>query len=128
MASRELRYSVAQGQFAICQLPSGSAIPGWASSGAFFSITATDEELSIVCQAGVVPTGVKADGPFVCLKLRGPFPLNETGVLSSFIQPLAAAAIPVFAIATYNTDYVLISERFAASAEEVLRAAGHNRI
>ncbi len=93
--------------------------------GQFFSMCKNDEELSIVCDASFVPPGVKADAPFVCLKLQGPFPLNETGVLSSFIQPLAQAGIPVFALATYNTDYILIPEVSRERAEQVLRTAGY---
>jgi len=125
MPQRALKYSLLKGRFAICQLPAGSAVLDWAMRGQFFSICKNDEELSIVCDAGFVPAGVKADAPFVCLKLQGPFPLNETGVLSSFIRPLAQAGIPVFALATYNTDYILIPEVSRERAEQVLRTAGH---
>ena len=122
---RALEYELLSGPFAICQLPADSAIPDWATRGIFFSISKTDEELSIVCEAKLVPPSVTAERPFVCLKLQGPFPLNETGVLSSFIGPLANAGIPVFAVATYNTDYVLIPEESFMRAQQVLQAAGH---
>ena len=125
MPARRLRYLLLDGRFAICQLPAGSGIPDWATGGQFSSICSTGEELSIVCDVNVVPADVKCEAPFVCLKLQGPFPLNETGVLSAFIQPLAQAGVPVFAIATYNTDYVLIPEESLRRAEEALRAAGH---
>jgi hypothetical protein len=125
MLLRQLAYAFLQGRFAICQLPTGSAIPDWATRGSFVSIFRTEEELSIVCDAIAVPADVKHEAPFVCLKLQGPFPLNETGVLSSFITPLADAGVPVFAMATYNTDYVLIPEGSLRRAEEALQAAGH---
>ena len=59
------------------------------------------------------------------MKLEGPFPFSQTGVLSSFISPLSASAIPIFAISTYDTDYVLIKETFLGSALGVLEAADH---
>lgn len=122
---RELKYSLMPGPFAICQLPAGSAIPGWATRGEFFSASATEEELSIVCEAKLVPAGVKARSPFVSLKLQGPFSLTETGVLSSFILPLSRRGVPIFAVSTYNTDYVLLPQEFAATALGGLEAAGH---
>gem|GEM_PF-5472130 len=63
--------------------------------------------------------------PWVCFELKGPFPLTQTGVLASFIQPLAAAGVAVFCIATFDTDYVLVGEEFAGAAMEALHAAGH---
>ena len=60
-----------------------------------------------------------------CLKLEGPFPLSETGVLLSFIQPLSSNGVPIFAISTYDTDYVLIQEEWATMAIDALRQAGH---
>jgi hypothetical protein len=59
------------------------------------------------------------------LKLEGPFPFSQTGVLLSFIEPLSSNGIPIFAISTYDTDYVLIQEEFAGMALEMLQAAGH---
>ncbi len=122
---REIRYSLIRGPFAICQLPAGSAIPDWATQGKLFSISATEEELSVVCEARFVPAGVNAQSPFVCLKLQGPFPLTATGVLNSFIAPLSRGAIPIFAVSTYDTDYVFILEELWDAAHNVLMAAGH---
>jgi hypothetical protein len=125
MVGRELKFSLVRGQFAICQLPAGTSIPEWATGGELFSISGTAEELSIVCEAELVPVGVRAQGPFVCLKLEGPFPLTQTGVLSAFVQPLSDAGIPIFAVSTYDTDYVLIPQEFVDRATGVLQTAGH---
>jgi hypothetical protein len=62
---------------------------------------------------------------WICLKLEGPFPFSQTGVLLSFIEPLSNNAIPIFAISTYDTDYVLIPEEFGKSSLDVLSAAGY---
>jgi len=59
------------------------------------------------------------------LKLEGPFPFSQTGVLLSFIEPLSSKGIPIFAVSTYDTDYVLIQEQFAGMALDRLQQAGH---
>ena len=100
-------------------------MPGWAQQGAFTSITRGEDELSVVCSERDVPGEIKADRGWTCLKLQGPFPFSETGILSSFIGPLSASAIPIFAISTYDTDYVLIKESFLEKALSTLQKAGH---
>jgi hypothetical protein len=82
------------------------------------------DELSIVCPTGSLTADVRSPQRWLCLKLEGPFPFSQTGVLLSFIRPLSEKDIPIFAISTYDTDYVLIQEEFAW-AMEVLRDAGH---
>ena len=128
MAEHELKFSLVRGRFAICQLPARISIPEWATGGELFSISGTAEELSIVCEAELVPVGVRAEGSFVCLKLQGPFPLTQTGVLSAFIQPLSDAGIPVFVVSTYDTDYVLIPQEHVGRSMGVLQAAGHQAV
>ena len=81
--------------------------------------------MSIVCRAAQVPTEIQHDNGWACLKLHGPFPFSETGILSSFVQPLAERAIPIFAISTYDTDYVLIQEEWSGAALRELQEAGH---
>jgi uncharacterized protein len=78
-----------------------------------------------VCPQENVPTGIKADTGWICLKLEGPFPFSQTGVLTSFLGPLSTNAIPIFAISTYDTDYVLVKEGFLAAALNFLQQAGH---
>ncbi len=100
-------------------------LPAWATGGVFTSITRGEDELSVVCLEQNVPAEVKADRGWACLKLQGPFPFSETGILSSFIGPLSGNAIPIFAISTYDTDYVLIKEEFLNQALRTLKKAGH---
>ncbi len=113
---------------AVCQLPPGAPIPPWASQGEFFSVTRTADELSIVCHESVVPDGIKAERNWVALKLAGPFPFSMTGVLASFVKPLAEQKIPIFAIATFDTDYVLVDREHLKSALQALAAAGHETL
>ncbi len=121
-----LRFRLLPGHFAICRLNPSSTIPEWAlRSTPFASITRTDDELSIVCLEGGVPAEINSDGGWICLKLEGPFPFSMTGVLASFIDPLSTNRIPIFAISTFDTDYVLIKEDFWGMAHGVLQNAGH---
>jgi hypothetical protein len=122
---RSLRFSRVPGRFAVCRLDPFSAVPAWALQGEFFSATRTADELSIVCPASQVPAEVQHEDDWVCLKLEGPFPFSETGVLVSFVQPLSDRAIPIFAISTFDTDYVLVKEGWVARTLDVLREAGH---
>ena len=110
--------------YAIVRLAPDASIPKWATRGEFTSITRTSDELSIVCPIENLPAEVSSDR-WICLRLQGPFPLSLTGVLLSFIQPLSSIGIPIFVIATYDTDYVLIKEESAAAALSALQAAGH---
>ena len=59
------------------------------------------------------------------MKLKGPFPFAMTGVLASVVAPLAKANVSIFALSTYDTDYVMVKEKAFAKAVKALRAAGH---
>ncbi len=128
MTAHQLRYSVLPGKFAICRFSPDSAIPEWASGSKFFSITRTTDELSIVSPEELVAPGIQAEKGWACLALQGPFPFEMTGVLAAVLHPLAGAEIGIFAISTFDTDYVLIKEDSLRTAEETLRQAGLERI
>jgi len=122
---RGLKFSFLRGSYAISRFAAETPLPNWLPTAGFVSTTRTSEELSIVCSESDIPADVKADREWTCLKLEGPFPFSLTGILSSFIAPLSANAIPIFAISTYDTDYVLIKQPFAGTALDVLSKAGH---
>jgi hypothetical protein len=124
----QLKFRVPAEKLAVCRLASDSHIPVWAHAGGFFCVARTAEELSIVCDESRVPDGVRAEKDWVALKLEGPFPFSVTGVLASFIQPLAHAGIPIFAISTFDTDYVLVKSVDLERAEKALGEAGHQRL
>jgi len=124
----KLKFSVVPGSFAVCRLPARAAVPEWALRDSFFSVTRTAHELSIVCPAGQVPGDVHYENDWACLKLEGPFPFSETGILSSFVQPLSDRAIPIFAISTFDTDYVLVKHAWVEKAIQTLSEAGHHML
>jgi len=122
-----LKFCQLLGLYAIVRLPPQSSVPDWAAEGDFTSITRSTDELSIVCAADNVPKTVVPGPRWICLKLEGPFPFSQTGVLLSFIEPLSNNGVPIFAISTYDTDYVLVQEEFAGATFQALDAAGHER-
>jgi len=116
-------FTLIDGHYAIVRLPADAAIPAWAH-GAFVSITRTSDELSVVCNEGNVPD-VVADRGWRCLKLAGPFPLDQTGVAAAFTRVLADAGIALFVVSTYDTDYVLVRDAALEHATAALRASGY---
>lgn len=119
-----LTLSVLPGTLAICRLDGSASVPDW-PAGDFVSITRTRDELSIACAERAVPSGVKADRGWQALKIEGPLDLALTGVLASIAAPLADAQINIFAISSFDTDYVLVKADRLAEVCGVLRRAGH---
>lgn len=123
---QRLRFRLISGKFAVCRLDAASPIPEWAlRSSTLMAFVRTSDELSIVCPAEDVAAGIHAEYGWICLKLLGPFPFSMTGVLSSFIAPLSLNEISIFALSTFDTDYVLIKEESWEHAHKILQAAGH---
>jgi hypothetical protein len=124
----ELKFRRLPGQFAVCRLPADAPIPAWALTRVFASVTRTEDELSIVCPAENLPSDVKSQPGWICFKLEGPFAFSATGILAAFIDPLSRSGVPIFAISTFDTDYVLIENDHRGVAETALREAGHERV
>jgi hypothetical protein len=94
--------------FAICRLAPADPIPNWATGGTFSSIVRTDRELSIVVRAENVPDGVSCERGWRAARFQGILDFSQVGILASICAPLAAANIPVFAVSTYDTDYLFV--------------------
>ena len=105
---KRLTLSVLPGRFAICRLAPQSLIPDWATQGNFFALVRTDEELSIVCGEELAPAGVQMEGDWRVLKVEGPLDFSLTGILAELAGTLADADLSVFAVSTYDTDYLLV--------------------
>ncbi len=111
------------GRFAVCRLEPNAAVPAWAT-GAFVSITRTDEELSIVCAEEQVPPGVEAERGFKLLRVDGPLDFSLVGILARIASALATAGISIFAVSSFTTDHLLVREgQLAPSREALSRAA-----
>jgi hypothetical protein len=111
--------------YAICRLTPEAVIPGWADSGSFSSITRTSDELSIVCKEDFVPASVRCERGWRCVAAEGTMDLSTVGVLASLATPLAEAGVTIFAVSTFDTDYVLVKDGQFEKAIAALREAGH---
>jgi hypothetical protein len=147
-ATRQLELSLLPERYAISRLAADAPIPAWATQGPFFSVTRTGDELSIVSELSRVPIGVQSQpgwprtdlltnglgaSPIAAdsvrgwrvLKVHGPFVLSEIGVLAALATPLAEAKISLFAVSTFDTDYLLVASETLSAAIAALEQAGH---
>ena len=120
-----LRLSVLEERLAVCRLEARAEIPQWATGAQFFCATRTPEELSIVCAEERVPAGITCEPGWRAFKLEGPFDFGLVGVLASVAAPLARYEVGILAIATYDTDYVLVQGSQLDLAVAALRESGH---
>lgn len=107
--------------FAICKLKSQLQIPIWLINlitdvpCQLLSITKTDQELSIVCAQDLIPNNI-IDISIVknwrAFKVDGILDFSLTGISYSLLQPLTKAKISIFSMSTYNTDYMLVQEKY----------------
>jgi uncharacterized protein len=125
-------FSVIPGAYAICRLPAKAPLPAWAGK-AFTSITRTADELSIVCDERRLPPDLdgldlRVARGWALLKVHGPFPLDVVGVLASVAKPLAEAEVSLFALSTFDTDYILVRRTYVNQAIAALTLAGHKLV
>jgi hypothetical protein len=111
--------------YAVVRLQPGSDLPEWVDKGPFRSVTRTEHEVSVVCRDHDVPEGESVDRGWTVLETMGPLDFSLTGVISSLVEPLAAAEVPIFVISTFESDYVLVRSADLARAVDALEDAGH---
>jgi len=120
----QLKLELLEEPFAIHRLSPSAKIPDKVFGEAFFNIVKTEEELSIVCRNSLTLNSERRDKIWSCIKVSGPLELNATGILAKLSKVLADAQISIFAISTYDTDYILVKADKAVEAVAALSAAG----
>ncbi|GIV58387.1 MAG: amino acid-binding protein [Rhodothermaceae bacterium] len=118
-----LRLQFLTTRLAVCRLDPHAPVPSWAT-GAFVAIIRTNEELSVVCEEDAVPEGTRCEPGWRAFRVAGTLDFGLTGVLARLTAPLAEAGIPVFALSTFDTDYVLVRTHHVTEAVRALRVAG----
>jgi hypothetical protein len=122
-----LELEVLPDTLAICRLPADAPVPPWAAAADHFvTISRTRDELSITAVQSAVPADLRCERDYRALRVRGPLPLTLIGVLASIAGPLAEAGVSIFAISTFDTDYVLVKEADLDKAVAALTRAGHH--
>jgi len=112
-------------RYAICRLDPNAEVPPWSANGQFVSISRTPDELSIVCLEANLPYGVTCEAKWRILRCEGPLDYSLPGIIASLAEPLADAGVPIFPIATYDTDYILVKEQHLERAINALTGYGH---
>ena len=122
--AQELVLSTLADPLAVVRLPGNAVVPDWATRGIFCSITRTPHELSIVTSFADVPATEQREGPWTAFMVHGPLDFALTGILSKISGALANAGVSIFAISTFDTDYVLVPSADAERARSALAASG----
>lgn len=116
---------ILEDKLAVCHLPPGSAVPPPGPEDSLYALVHTAEEVSLVCCSELVPIGAEVEYDWRAIKVQGPLDFSMVGVLVSLALPLSQQGVSIFAISTYETDYLLVKEIRLSAAVEALRAAGH---
>ena len=95
------------------------------SRDSFYSLTKTSEEISVVCEQSSFSAGTRAERDRRLLRVDSVLAFELTGILYSVAAPLADANISIFAISSFDTDYILIADHDIEPAIVVLESAGH---
>jgi len=121
MKTKKLNLSLLPQKFGICHFEARSKIPDWAQKGEFFSITKTDQELSIVYPQDKIPAGVLYEGNWRAFRVEGIVEgIFSVGIIEVLANPLAKNKIPIFNISTYQTNYIFVEEKNLKKAIELL--------
>lgn len=115
-------------RLAVCKLGLMEPLPAWAVGGEFLAVVRTPAEVSVVCEEARVPKEAVAERGWAAVELAGPFDFALAGILASALNPLAEAGIGIFAISTFDTDWILVKHERADEAVRALIGAGHNEI
>ncbi|GGC96753.1 ACT domain-containing protein [Enterococcus wangshanyuanii] len=114
--------------FSIIQFPVTYEIPkSFYALNTFKSVTYTDDECSIIVPTGSIDTtnALAVDPEWFIIQITGVLDFSLVGILTQLADPLAENGISIFALSTYNTDYLLIKTKDKKQAVQVLSNCGH---
>ena len=117
--------NILENHFTIHHFPANHEIPNQVYESQFYSISKTDEELSIVCNSTTQVNSEKSDTDWSCIKVEGPLNFSLTGILAKISTVLAKAEISIFAISTFDTDYILVKSEKLPFAKKALLKSGY---
>ncbi|MBU3174926.1 ACT domain-containing protein [Clostridium estertheticum] len=111
MSEKILTMKLLSEKFGVCRVNKNELIPDWVKNSSFYSITKTADELSIVCSQDSIPSNIKCEKDWRILKVEGPLDFSLIGIISSISTVLALKRISIFAVSTYDTDYILVKNK-----------------
>lgn len=118
----DLTLTLHAGELSIVRLSPHAGLPAWLDfeSRPLVSVTFSANELSIVCPTALVPRNLRSEGPWRAFEIEGPIDFALTGVLASVLDPLAEAGLGIFALSTFDTDWILVRAEKIAAAQAAL--------
>ena len=118
-----MRLQIIEGKFSVCKVENLRAVN---FNVPWLFVGKTDVEISVVCLTADVPhaTLAREDG-WRALRVAEPMDFGLTGVLAGISTVLAQAGISIFAVSTFDTDYILIKAENLGLAQTALEAGGY---
>jgi uncharacterized protein len=120
-----LTLSVLPGSYTVHRFAAGAPVPAALLLAEFFHISRTPDELSVLCSTELALDAEHRFGPLAGLRVRGPLDFSLIGILADLTKHLAAAGLSVFAISSYDTDFLFVRQEHLKGAIDALEAAGH---
>ena len=111
--------------FTIHKLSPDALIPEEILKSNYYSVSKTENELSLVCSEVIEVQSLQSSKGWKYIKVLGPLDFNLTGILAGISDILAQTNISIFAISTFDTDYILVRTRDISSSRTILRLAGY---
>jgi hypothetical protein len=111
--------------FTLHRLEPDAEFPEIVLHTSFFATTRTEGELSIVVPETIEIESERSESGWACFKVEGPLEFSLTGILAGITNALAEAKIPIFALSTFDTDYILVKRKQVETAKEALKSAGY---
>lgn len=121
-----MKLTVINDIFSIYRLPNNAECPNEVLQSEFYTISKTEDELSIVCSERIEIKGSRVDGGWACIKIVGSLDFSLVGILAQISNTLAENNISIFAISTFNTDYILVKKENLEKAKTALENKGYS--
>jgi uncharacterized protein len=121
----KLKLQLLDEKFAICKMPQFAELPSVFAKGEMCFVMRTDEDLTIISPEFMAPDNGQQEIGYRCIRTTEQIPTNATGVLISLVKPLTDAGISIFAISTFQADYIFLMEEHLVEATQALQHAGH---
>jgi len=121
----KLKLTVLEDLFSVHRFPPDRDIPKQIYESQFYSISKTASELSIVCSSSILLDSERSETDWSCIKVQGPLNFSLTGILADISDVLAKAKVSIFAISTFDTDYILVKSEKLSVANEALQKDGY---
>tara|TARA_B110000091_G_scaffold200554_1_gene231400 strand:+ start:240 stop:626 length:387 start_codon:yes stop_codon:yes gene_type:complete len=125
MDSTKIVLSILEETYIIHKLDQSTNLPEGLTECEFYSLSSSQEELSLVCPEQILIQSENSSPNWKCLKVAGPLDLKLTGILAGLSDTLEKAKISIFAISTFETDYLLIQKQVLETAKTALKSAGY---